>query len=137
VSATRPVDVEIRWSDVDAFGHVSHMAFVAIAEHARSRWLDGILGVAPATWPYIVAHLDLDFHSPVSFTDRFVRCGFRPRRVGTSSVRLDEQIAAPDGRCVVRATSVIVAWDAERSAKRPLSAEEIETLRGLAADGES
>jgi acyl-CoA thioester hydrolase len=128
VSVSQEIDVEIRWPDVDAFGHVSHMALVAIAEHGRSRWLDAILDVAPGTWPYIVAHLEFDFHSPVAFTDRFVRCRFRPLHVGRSSVRLEEQIASPDGATVAQASSVSVAWDAGRSDKRPLSPDERETL---------
>lgn len=131
MSTPQEIDVEIRWPDVDAFGHVSHMALVAIAEHGRSRWLDEILDVDPGTWPYIVAHLELDFLSPVAFTDRFVSCRFRPLDVGTSSVRLDEHIASPGGMAVARAKSVIVAWDAARSEKRPLSAEERSTLSGL------
>ena len=137
MSPPQEIDVEIRWPDVDAFGHVSHMALVAIAEHGRSRWLDGILSVAPGTWPYIVAHLEFDFHSPVAFTDRFVSCRIRPVHVGTSSVRLDERIASPDGMSVAQATSVIVAWDAEGSEKRPLSAEERSTLCRFLESGSS
>jgi acyl-CoA thioester hydrolase len=63
------VTVEIRWADVDAYGHVSHIALVAIAEHARSRWIDGVLGVE-TTWPYVVVHLTLDFRASATFDDR-------------------------------------------------------------------
>lgn len=123
------IDVEIRWPDVDAYGHVSHMALVAIAEHGRSRWLDAVLEAGPATWPYVIARLELDFRSPGVFTDRFIRCHFEPLQTGHSSVHLAERFTTPDGRMVMEANSVIVAWDEAGSSKRPLSDEEASRLK--------
>jgi acyl-CoA thioester hydrolase len=122
------VDVEIRWPDIDWYGHVSHMALVAIAEHGRSRWLDATLETTPDTWPYVVVHLELDFRAPIGFTDRSIRCSYTPVRIGRSSVTLGERFSAPDGRLVMEARSVIVAWDQERSATRPLTAGEAARL---------
>jgi acyl-CoA thioester hydrolase len=129
VAAAENVDVEIRWADVDAYGHVSHIALVAIAEHGRSRWLDSILEIAPATWPYIVARLELDYRAPITFDDRVVRCRFEPQRIGTSSVQLRERFTGPDGVVVMEAQSVIVAWDEAASGKRALSEREVGLLR--------
>lgn len=118
------MEVEIRWPDIDAYGHVSHMALVAIAEHGRSRWLDATLGLVPQTWPYVVVHLELDFRTPAVFTDRTLRCSFAAERIGTSSVTLRERFDAPNGAVVMEARSVIVAWDEQRAASRPLTDEE-------------
>ena len=112
------VDVEIRWSDVDAYGHVSHIAIVALAEHARSRWLDATLG-AEQTWDYAIARLELDYRAPLVFADRFAHVELAPERVGNSSVTLRETLSAPDGRIVAEARSVIVAWDAAGAPTRP------------------
>jgi acyl-CoA thioesterase FadM len=120
----RRVEVEIRWPDIDAYGHVSHMALVAIAEHGRSRWLDATLDLAPETWPYVVAHLEMDFRAPAVFTDRRLLCSFEPERVGTSSVTLRERLATPGGAVVMEARSVIVSWDEQRSESRPLTDDE-------------
>jgi acyl-CoA thioester hydrolase len=125
---TTDVEVEIRWPDIDTYGHVSHMALVTIAEHGRSKWLDDTLGIRPSTWPYVVVHLELDFRTPSTFTDRFLRCDFRPTRIGTSSVSFDERFTTPDGRVVMEARSVIVAWDQERGVKRPLTSDESSRL---------
>jgi acyl-CoA thioester hydrolase len=132
VTDDRGADVEIRWTDVDAYGHVHHIALVAIAEHARSRWFDRVLA-SPSTWPYAVVRIAFDYRSQIGFEDRTVSCRFRPVRVGRSSVTLEEQLLAPDGRLVAEAESVIVVWDAEHATTRPLSADEAERLRGLAA----
>jgi acyl-CoA thioesterase FadM len=78
---TSGVDVEIRWSDVDAYGHVSHIAIVALAEHARSRWLDAVLE-SEGTWDYAIARLELDYRSPLLFADRFAHAELAAERVG-------------------------------------------------------
>jgi acyl-CoA thioester hydrolase len=114
------VDVEIRWSDVDAYGHVSHIAIVALAEHARSRWLDGVLE-SERTWDYAIARLELDYRAPLLFADRRAVVEISPERVGTSSVTLNERLCAPDGRIVAEGRSVIVAWDAAGARSRPLT----------------
>lgn len=125
---TGPVDVEIRWSDVDAYGHVSHIALVALAEHGRSRWFDALFAVGE-TWPYVVVRLELDYRAPLTFEDHYVRCEFVPTKVGTSSIQLDERLSAPDGRVVLDAKSVIVAWDQVAATKRALSGDELQALR--------
>ena len=125
------IAVEIRWSDVDAFGHVSHIALVAILEHARSRWIDDVLGIAPSNWPYVVVHLTLDFRATVDFTDRLVQGSFRPTRLGTSSIRLRESIATTAGRVIAEGESVIVAWDEALSTSRNLTEGEAACLASL------
>ncbi|HYC82172.1 MAG TPA: acyl-CoA thioesterase [Solirubrobacterales bacterium] len=128
------VEVEIRWPDIDEYGHVSHIALVAIAEHGRSRWLDATLGIEPETWPYVVAHLELDFRAPAVFVDRWLHCDFTAQRVGTTSVTLRERYTRPNGDLVMEAESVIVAWDKGSSASRPLSPEEADRLTAAATD---
>jgi acyl-CoA thioesterase FadM len=123
------VDVEIRWSDVDAYGHVSHIAIVALAEHARSRWLDAVLE-SEGTWDYAIARLELDYRSPLLFADRLAHVELAPERVGNSSVTLTETLSAPDGRVVAEIRCVIVAWDAPAARSRPLTDGERERLSG-------
>jgi acyl-CoA thioester hydrolase len=123
------VDVEIRWSDVDAYGHVSHIAIVALAEHARSRWLDAVLG-SEQTWDYAIARLELDYRAPLLFADRFAHVELAAERVGTSSVTLRETLSARDGRIVAEIASVIVAWDAANARSRPLTDRERAKLSG-------
>ena len=133
MSQADDVEVEVRWSDVDAYGHVSHIALVALAEHGRSRWFDALFE-APQTWPYVVARLELDYRAPLTFEDHVVRCRFQPVQLGTSSIQLDERLTAPDGRVVLDAKSVIVVWDEAAAAKRPLSDDELGRLRARSAE---
>jgi acyl-CoA thioester hydrolase len=123
------VDVEIRWSDVDAYGHVSHIAIVALAEHARSRWLDAVLE-SDRTWDYAIARLELDYRAPLLFADRLAHVEILPERVGNSSVTLKETLSAPDGRIVAEGRCVLVAWDAANARSRPLTGGERAKLSG-------
>jgi acyl-CoA thioester hydrolase len=129
LSLATSMEVEIRWSDVDAYGHVSHIAIVALAEHARSRWLDAVLE-AEQTWDYAIARLELDYRAPLRFADRVAHVEIAAERVGTSSVTLRETLSAPDGRVVAEGRCVIVAWDAAHARSRPLSDHEREKLSG-------
>lgn len=131
---TDPIDVEIRWTDVDAFGHVHHIALVAIAEHARSQWLDAVVE-SPTTWPYVVVRVAFDYRAQIRFEDRVVRCAFATKRVGNSSVTLEETLTTRDGELVAEGESVIVVWDEERGAGRPLRPEEAERLAAQAVAG--
>ena len=123
------MEVQIRWSDVDAYGHVSHIAIVELAEHARSRWLDAVLE-SPDTWDYAIARLEIDYRAPLLFADRFAHVELAPERVGTSSVTLKETLSAPDGRVVAEGRCVIVAWDAANARSRPLTDGERARLSG-------
>ncbi|MFE7416155.1 acyl-CoA thioesterase [Rhodococcus sp. NPDC057529] len=121
------VEVELRWTDIDAYRHVSHMALVAIADQGRGRWLDSVAHL-PADWAYVVAHLELDFRSPAVLDDRKLLCSFVVDLVGTSSIRLRERVTTPAGAVVLDAVSVIVAWNMERSESRALTEEEKSVL---------
>ncbi|MFD7007039.1 acyl-CoA thioesterase [Rhodococcus jostii] len=117
------VEVELRWTDIDAYRHVSHMALVTIADQGRGRWLDS-LGELPNDWSYVVARLELDFRSPAVLDDRKLLCSFVVDHIGTSSIRLHEQVTTPTGTVVLEAVSVIVAWNTDLSQSRALTEEE-------------
>src|SRR4051812_806135 len=113
------IDVEIRWTDVDAFGHVHHIALIAIAEHARSQWLDRVLE-SPTTWPYAVVRIAYDYRAQIRFEDRVVSCSFKTKRVGNSSVTLEEELTSREGEVVAAGECVIVVWNEETGAPRAL-----------------
>ena len=129
LSLASSMEIEIRWSDVDAYGHVSHIAIVALAEHARSRWLDAALETE-RTWDYAIARLEIDYRSPLVFADHVAHVDIVPERIGTSSVTLRETMSAPDGRVVAEIQCVAVAWDAAAARSRPLTDGERARLSG-------
>jgi acyl-CoA thioester hydrolase len=112
--------VEIRWSDVDAFGHVNNAVYATYLEECRDEWLDGGLADDNAVWDFVVARLAIDFRRELRLEDDevFVRCALA--RIGTASVTTTEAIVAR-GEVAAEAEAVLVARNRERDGSRPLT----------------
>jgi len=121
--AGRPAGwLPLRFRDLDSFGHVYHAEYLTLLDEARSRWF-AQQGVADPT-SYVVAHLEIDYLSPLVASDEEVRCEFAVARVGTTSVTLDEVLHARDDRVVARSRTVAVLRDPATGGTRALSAQE-------------
>lgn len=127
---TEPVEIHVRWTDMDAYGHVHHATQIALIEDGRNRWLDSILSDGE-TWDYAVVRVAFDYRGQLRYEDGPARCTFEVRRIGGSSVTLAETLLARDGSVIAEGETVIVAWDTETSSPRPLADSERETLRSL------
>ena len=115
--------VEIRWVDVDAFGHVNNAVYATYLEECRDEWLDEALGHGEAAWDYVIARLAIDFRRELRLEDDevLVRCSLA--RIGTSSVTTKEEIRAGDF-VAAECECVLVAQDKESGSSRPLSDDE-------------
>lgn len=121
----------LRFRDLDAFGHVYHAEFLTLLDEARSRWFAQVGMEQPEE--YVLAHLEIDWVSPLSAADVSVRASFEVEVVGTSSITAREILYAGDGREVSRSRSVTVRWDRAASRPRPLTRGERAALEGLIA----
>lgn len=115
--------VEIRWSDVDAFGHVNNAVYATYLEECRDEWLDAALGDGEAAWDFVIARLAIDFRGELRLEHDAVVVRCRLERIGASSVTTREEIRAA-GELAAEAESVLVARDRERGGSRPLSERE-------------
>jgi acyl-CoA thioester hydrolase len=111
---THARDVEFR--DVDAADHVNNAVYLTYLETARIAYLVEALG---ADFAYelalILASIKVDFRSPARFPER-LEIGARITRVGTKSFDMEHEIRGGDGRLVLEASSVLVAYDYEAGA---------------------
>ena len=108
--------LEVRFRDIDAFGHVNNAAFVTYLEQARIRYLIDILEVEVVQrLPLILAALHVDFRSPILFGQE-VEIGTRVDWIGHSSFSMSHRMTtraageAPE-RLAAEATTVLVAYD--------------------------
>jgi acyl-CoA thioester hydrolase len=126
--------VEIRWRDMDAYGHVNNAVYLTYLEWARDEWIQGILGSVTDTWDFVLAHVEIDFRNELTQEDGdvTVRCGLD--RIGTSSIRTREEIRKRDGTLSAEAASVIVPRDTETGRSRPLTDEERKLLEAEAGN---
>ena len=112
--------LEVRFSDLDAFGHVNNARFLTYFEEARVKYFDEIVTV-PVYWArqgLILARIEVDFKDAIKHGDEitaFTRCS----RVGNKSFDLDYLIErkSKDGKLSIASTgmSVLVAFDYEKN----------------------
>jgi acyl-CoA thioester hydrolase len=113
--------IEIRWRDLDAFGHVNHVVFLTYLEEARDEWLGRTLGDPALVWGFVIALVGLDYRRELTQADDVIVARCALERVGTSSVATTEVITTVGGELVAEAKAVLVARDAESGRSRPLS----------------
>jgi acyl-CoA thioester hydrolase len=123
--------IEIRWRDVDAYGHVNNAVYLNYLEEARDAWVQAVLGaVSGSTWDFVLARVEIDFRAELTQDDGavIVRCTLD--RIGNSSVGTREEVRKQDGTISAEARSVVVARDPGTGRSRPLTDAEREALEG-------
>jgi acyl-CoA thioester hydrolase len=116
------IRLQIRWRDMDAYGHVNNAVYLTYLEEARDAWVQQVLGpVADDVWHFVLARVAIDYRNELKQSDRevVVRCGLES--IGRSSIRTREEILRPDGTLSAEAASVIVPRDPATGRSRPLT----------------
>jgi acyl-CoA thioester hydrolase len=114
--------LEVRFRDIDAFGHVNNAVFFSYVEQARIRYLLDVL--QPATpfdrMPLILARVELDYRSPIQFGEQ-VTVETRVERVGRTSFAMAHRMTAgPDARLVGDVQTVLVTYDYAEARPMPV-----------------
>jgi acyl-CoA thioester hydrolase len=100
----------VRFSDLDAFGHVNNAVFSIYVEQARLAWFGQYAADEPMPLrDVILARTEIDFRSPVVFGD-ILEIGVRPSRFGTKSFEFEFELRVGD-RVVAEARSILVGYD--------------------------
>lgn len=116
--------IELRWRDVDAYGHVNNAVYLTFLEEARDAWVQRTLGGATDTWDFVLARVAIDFRSELTLDDGAVLVRCRLDSIGRSSIRTREEVVKLDGTLSASAESVIVPRDAQAGRSRALTDEE-------------
>jgi acyl-CoA thioester hydrolase len=128
--------IQIRWRDLDAYGHVNNAVYLNYLEEARDAWVEETLGAAGDTWDFVLARVAIDYRQELTQDDGEVVVRCRLGSVGRSSVRTNEEIVKRDGTISAVAQSVIVPRDPATGRSRPLSEQERSALEArLAPEG--
>ncbi|MBL0063763.1 MAG: acyl-CoA thioesterase [Bacteroidetes bacterium] len=125
------IPLHIRFSDVDAFGHVNNACYLTYIEEARVRYFDEVVD-----WSYdwstkgiILAKAEIDFILPIHFKDElyvYTRCS----RIGNKSFDLEYQLTRFwEGKEIIMAdaVTVMVAFDytTKNQSKSPMHGERL------------
>ncbi len=127
--------MQIRWRDMDAYGHVNNAVYLNYLEDCRDAWAQKVLGGVADTWDFVLAHVGIDYRAQLTQDDGEVIVTCRLESYSRSSIRTRERILKLDGTVSAEAESVIVPRDANEPKSRRLTDEERATLDAeLAAD---
>jgi acyl-CoA thioester hydrolase len=118
---THEKPIEIRWRDVDAYGHVNNAVYATYLEECRDELLERVLGGEGDVWDYVLARVAIDFRRELRLEHETAVVSCRVERIGTSSITLREEIRAADGSLAAEAEAVVVARDRENGGSRPLT----------------
>ena len=128
--------IEIRWRDLDAYGHVNQAVYVTYAEEVLDAWLRHRLGLLPGhVWDYVAKKTTLVYHAELRHTDVEVAGAARLLRAGTTSVTVAIELRGADGELAAEVEAVIVAIDGKGGGPRALTGAERAALDADATEG--
>jgi acyl-CoA thioester hydrolase len=123
--------IEIRWRDIDNFGHVNNAVYLTYLEEARDEWVERALGQGKG-WDFVLARVAIDYRRELTEADEVVTARCSLAGLGTSSVHTREELVTRDGELSAEAEAVLVARDSETGRSRPLTDEERAGFEGAA-----
>ena len=113
-------NLQTRWTDFDALGHITHAAYPVYFDEARDAFLTGTVGPFDE-FAWVIAHVSIDYAREIRHPAGEVAVRTRVAKVGTTSVTFEQQVVAPDGEVAASSSSVLVAWDGDARSARPLT----------------
>lgn len=106
------IPVQIRFSDVDQFGHVNNSVYFSLYDLAKTTYVNDVLG--DIDWGKIgivVANINANFLSPVFFNDD-IQIQTRTVRLGNTSFTLQQRaVLAATGEVKCECRTVMVLYD--------------------------
>ncbi|MFC6961931.1 acyl-CoA thioesterase [Halocatena marina] len=103
-------DIPVRYRDLDTQNHVNNAVYGTYLEQARAAYIADVLGEAIDQCAVVLAHISIDFRTPVTLADESVSVTVRVPDLGTSSIPMEYEIRTGDG-VAATAESVTVAVD--------------------------
>jgi acyl-CoA thioester hydrolase len=112
----------LRWSDIDALGHVSNVRYLEYFQEARIHFARDVLGVEAADrfGISVVVRIDLDYRRPLEYSTDPVTVRTWVTRIGQSSYEV--QAAVCRGAAVYATSRTVqVRFDQANGRSRPLN----------------
>jgi acyl-CoA thioester hydrolase len=125
-------DVNVRFRDIDAMGHVNNAVYATYLEEARTAYFEEVLDVALSDVDTVLANVELEFRRPVELGND-VTVAVRVPELGRSSIPMEYEVRA-DGEVAATGEAVQVAVNRDSRESRPIPdewRERIEAFEGL------
>ncbi|ALG83429.1 acyl-CoA thioesterase [Gordonia phthalatica] len=135
-------DVPVRWSDMDAFGHINHARMVTLMEEARIQWLlSAGEEYAPLIKSAMIVHVEIRYQAQLRHEDSPVRIGMWIKGFRSVDFTIGYEIygttAAEDSRPACVASTQMAVVDIENHTLRRLTDGEKGYLREWSREGDA
>ena len=122
--------IQVRWRDLDAFGHVNNATFASYLEMARTEvWTELFGGREALAIPFFVKRLAIDFQRPIALNDE-VRVWLRVGETGGASFTFEYLIEA-GGEVAAEAVTRLACVNKKTGRPVRIEADVRETLETL------
>ncbi|MFW6331170.1 MAG: acyl-CoA thioesterase [Gemmatimonadota bacterium] len=116
-------EVAVRFTDLDAAGHVHHSVPLLYWEEARIRYWRIVAGRDGAADPdYVIGQITLTYHHRIHYPAT-LRAGVRTTRLGRSSFDMEYALWDREDRLLCSGASTQVVYDYDAARPRPLEPE--------------
>jgi acyl-CoA thioester hydrolase len=124
-------ECQVRFSDVDVYGHVNNVKYFEFFQEARIAFLSSRVALLDpsSTERQVVARIDVDYRRPMLFRAEPYEVHTWVTAIGTSSYRLAARIVDQQDTVYSTADVRLVAFDSARQRSRPLGERERALLR--------
>ena len=127
--------IQVRWRDLDAFGHVNNAIFASYLEMARTEAWAALFGGRDALEiPFFVKRLEIDYRRPIGLADE-VRVWLRVGEMKGASFTFEYLIEAA-GKVAAEAATRLACVDKQSGRPVPIEAEVRATLETLRTNEE-
>ena len=107
--------IEIRFSDMDAYGHVNNAVYFTYLETARVKiFNENFMDFMHAGIFFVVAHASCDYKKAIKLEDREVTVRFSVHSKGRTSFEVNYELLGPAGQLFAKAKTVMVALDPKK-----------------------
>ena len=127
------VDIDVRFRDIDALGHVNNAVYATYIEQARTRYFRDVLDMDISKSSSVLASLSIDFRRPIELTDDDVTVTVELAELGRSSATMTHEVRVGDA-VAAEAEATLVSLDPETGEPAPMPDEhraEMESYHGL------
>lgn len=112
------VELETRFRDIDAMGHVNNAVYATFLEQSRITYVEEVAGVDLESAGLVIANLSIDYRRPIEFGQTVTVRATVPE-IGTSSMPFEHEILA-DGELVATGETLMVHVDRETGETVPI-----------------
>lgn len=124
------VELQLRFRDTDAMGHINNAVYLSYLELARLEYLKRVFGITRSEdFGIILARVEIDYRSP-GLLHETIDVGVRVSSLGGASFDMEYRIEErSSARLIVEAKSVQVGYDYASKKVRRLTPEFIRKAR--------